>query len=46
MTVKTDENGSFNVKYRVKKPVGTYIWFAKDLATGKVSAPLAYDIQW
>ena len=44
--VKTDENGSFDVKYRVKKPVGTYAWFAKDMKTGKISKLLTYDVQW
>lgn len=44
MNVKTDTDGSFSVNYTVKKPKGTYRWYAVDLKTGKRSEMLSYRV--
>jgi len=43
--VRTTSTGSFSVSYRVVKPVGTYKWYAVNLATGWQSKVKTYTVK-
>lgn len=45
VTVRADRKGSFTLSYLVRKPVGTYRWYAVDVRTGKKSKTLTYKVK-
>ncbi|NTW14144.1 MAG: hypothetical protein HGA31_03885 [Candidatus Moranbacteria bacterium] len=43
--IRTDADGRFAVSYNVRKPVGSYRWYAIDLKTGWKSKTLTYKVK-
>jgi hypothetical protein len=44
-TISANGDGNFSLSYKVKKPNGSYSWYAKDVATGKKSSLKYYQIK-
>jgi hypothetical protein len=44
VTIKTDGDGKFSIKYLVTKPAGTYKWYAVVPASGKKTKTSSYKI--
>lgn len=43
--IRTSSSGAFMISYLVNKPIGTYNWYAVDLATGQRSKTVSYKVK-